>query len=586
MNARGNTWLAVGVFVVFGAGAGEGAVISSFQEGVSPDPSYVADSTTIRGDMATTPQDNDPDFENIVGRIGSSFMRGIWEFDLSALQSQGGYVHNVNLKMTTRSNGQGADPLTLDLYQYLFPLNESAATWNNPDGNGADPTPGGTLGGLVSSVALNPTGGSYAIPFASTPAFRAAVDNALASSDNTLRLIAARDVESGTGNHFVRFYDEVQAPASQRPELAVTTSMDPVPETVIVLDDGSPSAVNPQVALSGTWNYRPETGDGNKPNSYNGTGSRFAFAATPDETATYTPDLPEGGNYQVALWWPTFDWAENTKVIVNHTGGATELTVDQRVRSGQWNALGSFDFDAGTIGSVVISSEGTTAGESDVGPVADAIRFVLAPVLPLTAAAAYASSSHPINDRRPASNAIDGSGMRDLDLNPIPETHESNQFGDYVSWMSNSLTVDTNPWFAVDLGKNFGFLDEMRVFNFNADGSATNRGVGQADIYYSTLDDVGIASPNFNDAGVWTLLADDVVFTAATGTDDYSTPDVIDLGEISARWIALDIDGSLGGDFVGLSEIQVFQGVPEPSAALLACLGMIGLGLARPRRRP
>ncbi len=572
-----------------------GAAILSFQEGVSPTPDYVAGSTTIRSDSPNTPQDNDPDHENILGRVGSNFMRGLWEFDVSALGAQGGYVQTVDLNMTTRGV-ETFGPITVNLFQYDFPFAESSATWNDPDGDGSsatgDTTPGGSLGRYLTSVRLSPTPADVGVTLPSTPAFRQAVNEALSSPDQTLRLIARRDVESGSGNHFVRLYDETRTPSADRPELVVTTGESPMP-TVLILDDGSEDVVNPNVTLSDsdTWEYRPESGGEFKPNSYNGTGSRFADA-DPASTATYTPDLPSAGEYQVALWWPTFDWAEDTKVLINHAGGTTEFEVNQSVNSGQWNALGVFDFEAGTLGSVVISSEDTTAGTSGVGPVADAVRFVLDPQFPLVPAGAFASTSHPINDNRPPTNVTDGSGMRDLDDDPVFDAHEANEYGDSISWMSDSLSVDTDPWFAIDLGENVPFLDKMEVFNFNAEDGRTDRGVGQADIYISTLDDVGIdqevgSTPDFSNSAVWQLLAEDVTFNEATGLDDYATPDVIDLGQITARWIALDIDGSLGGAFVGLSEIQVFQRVPEPSSAVLAVIGLAGLGLVglRSRRR-
>jgi len=360
---------------------------------------------------------------------------------------------------------------------------------------------------------------------------------------------------------------------------------------VVIIDDGPSGSPNTTeitwtpTANAPDWNWRPESGTNNKPNSYNGTGSRFAFANDPDpiETATYTPDLPVAGLYRVDMWWPTFGWSNNVPVTVTHQAGTTALTVDQSTGSGQWNPLGTFDFDAGTSGSLMISSEGANQGASGVGPVADAVRFVSqGPDDPILATA-YASSSHPINPDRPAANVVNSSGMTDEDGDGILETHEANAWGDGINWMTNSLSVDTDPWFAADFGEVLP-LDMMKVWNFNAESGRTDRGVGTADLYVSTLDNVGIAAPDFSDTGVWTLLRPGQVFSEAPGTDDYDTPDEIGLG-VAARWLALDIQSTQGStSFVGLSEIQVFRRaavavIPEPASLAVWSL-LAGLGIA------
>ena len=212
-----------------------------FQEGVSPTSAYLADSTHIRSDRATSPQDDDPGDENIIGRVGSSAMRGMFEFDLSEIEAQGRTPTGVQLVMTTlgTDDGQGPDPLTVDLYQYGFDFVEGSATWNDPDGDGnpatGDTTPGGTFGSALTAASFNPVPRDQVITFGDTAAFLDAVNAALASPDNTLRLIARASSESGSGNHFVRFLDETIAAPQGRPELIVTlapVSVIPEPATM------------------------------------------------------------------------------------------------------------------------------------------------------------------------------------------------------------------------------------------------------------------------------------------------------------------------------------------------------------------
>ncbi len=346
-------------------------------------------------------------------------------------------------------------------------------------------------------------------------------------------------------------------------------------DRTIILDDGL--AGSPDIPLVGDWHWRPESGTSAKPNSYLGTGSRFAFVGD-GKTATYAPNFTYDGLWEAALWWPTFNWTDNALVQVTHTEGTHDQRVNQRVNSGQWNPLGIYPFAEGPAGgSVVISSDGANEGTSDVGPVADAVRFQYLGEL-LTPAAADASSTHPQNPNRPADNVTNGSGMSDANGDGIPETHAANAWGDDISWMANE--GDPADWFAVDLGAPYQ-LFRADVFNFNAEGGRTDRGVRLADVYVSTADAPTLG--DFSDPGEWRLVAEDRSFDQASGTNSYNTPNLIDLDGRWARWFALDIQENHGGTFVGLSEIQFF-GVPEPGSMLLGAFGLLCLLLMRRRR--
>ncbi|GAB3858272.1 hypothetical protein GCM10027610_095910 [Dactylosporangium cerinum] len=60
-------------------------------------------------------------------------------------------------------------------------------------------------------------------------------------------------------------------------------------------------------------------------------------------------------------------------VDVVHAGGLSTFGVDQRTSGGQWVALGTFQFTAGSAGSVLIRTE-----QTDGYVIADAARFVRA----------------------------------------------------------------------------------------------------------------------------------------------------------------------------------------------------------------
>jgi hypothetical protein len=78
------------------------------------------------------------------------------------------------------------------------------------------------------------------------------------------------------------------------------------------------------------------------------------------DTFTFKPNVTGAGNYDVQIWYTSAsNRATNVPVTVNYAGGSQTFTVDQTSGGGKWETLGSFSFNAGTSGSVVISNTGT-----------------------------------------------------------------------------------------------------------------------------------------------------------------------------------------------------------------------------------
>jgi hypothetical protein len=101
---------------------------------------------------------------------------------------------------------------------------------------------------------------------------------------------------------------------------------------------------------------------------------RFAsISATETATATYTPDIPQEGFYPVYTWVADSSNRTNQLYTINDSdGGVTEIRVDHRMVGKGWVYLGTYHFEEGTGGSVVISNQATDGGSVVV---ADAIRF-------------------------------------------------------------------------------------------------------------------------------------------------------------------------------------------------------------------
>lgn len=94
--------------------------------------------------------------------------------------------------------------------------------------------------------------------------------------------------------------------------------------------------------------------------------------STVPKSVTFTPTLPAAGSYNVyARWTSGSNRATNTPVTVTSNAGTTPLVLNQQINGGGWYLLGTYDFAAGSSGSVLISN---TAANGYV--IADAVAFI------------------------------------------------------------------------------------------------------------------------------------------------------------------------------------------------------------------
>ena len=136
---------------------------------------------------------------------------------------------------------------------------------------------------------------------------------------------------------------------------------EPPREVEVIIDNDDPT----RVQINGTWyigGLQPWIGDDYLHNNRSGQGSK---------SVRFTPNLPEDGTYHVYLYWSSNNnRANNVPIDIQHKDGTATVTMDQRQGDGEWNYVGTWDFDEGTDGNVLIRTDGTT------GYVAvDAIRF-------------------------------------------------------------------------------------------------------------------------------------------------------------------------------------------------------------------
>jgi hypothetical protein len=123
------------------------------------------------------------------------------------------------------------------------------------------------------------------------------------------------------------------------------------------------------VTITGTWTASTSVagfvGSNYIHDEENGKGSK---------SVRFTPNLSAAGNYDVYLRWTSqANRSNNVPVDVTHAGGApTTVTVNQQNNGSTWFKIGTWAFNAGTGGNVLIRTTGTTGFV-----IADAVRFVL-----------------------------------------------------------------------------------------------------------------------------------------------------------------------------------------------------------------
>ena len=94
--------------------------------------------------------------------------------------------------------------------------------------------------------------------------------------------------------------------------------------------------------------------------------------------ARWIPEIPERGEYSVYVSYKTLPHSTPcAHYTVRHLGGETEFTVNQRMGGGTWIYLGTFEFDKGSEGCVILDNS-VAKGYNVPGNAvitADAVRF-------------------------------------------------------------------------------------------------------------------------------------------------------------------------------------------------------------------
>lgn len=101
-------------------------------------------------------------------------------------------------------------------------------------------------------------------------------------------------------------------------------------------------------------------------------------AGAPTATATWTANIPASGYYNVyASWSPFSGRALDAQYLVHHSGGISEVRMNQRIDGFTWVLLGNWYFEAGAPENErkVVLTNHSTAGGGAVNVSADAVRW-------------------------------------------------------------------------------------------------------------------------------------------------------------------------------------------------------------------
>jgi hypothetical protein len=137
----------------------------------------------------------------------------------------------------------------------------------------------------------------------------------------------------------------------------------------IVVDNADPAGVS----VTGSWTPSTST------STTGWWGANYLHDESTDKgnkSVRFTPNLPAAGDYDVYLRWTAHtNRSTNVPVDVISTTGTATFVVNQQQNGGTWYLLGRERFDAGTSGSVLVRTTGTTAGTYVI---ADAAMWVAA----------------------------------------------------------------------------------------------------------------------------------------------------------------------------------------------------------------
>lgn len=103
-------------------------------------------------------------------------------------------------------------------------------------------------------------------------------------------------------------------------------------------------------------------------------GNAALLKSTTSGTARFTPNLPMAGNYRVYVGFPVFsNPCDQVKVTVTAASNSQPFILNQQVEQNRWHYIGTYPFNAGTGGSVMLDN--SLCSNTTHVIAADAVKF-------------------------------------------------------------------------------------------------------------------------------------------------------------------------------------------------------------------
>jgi hypothetical protein len=148
---------------------------------------------------------------------------------------------------------------------------------------------------------------------------------------------------------------------------AIKVEYVPVPDSHVIgamVDDSSPSDYIAATPSLSDWPTSTSVAGGHA-------GGYRSHAPNTGATFTFKPDIPQTGNYKVYVWYTAgSDRATNAPFTINYSGGSATQYVNQQINGGKWVYLGTYPFNQGMSGSIVLSDN------ANGNVIADAVKLV------------------------------------------------------------------------------------------------------------------------------------------------------------------------------------------------------------------
>jgi hypothetical protein len=157
-------------------------------------------------------------------------------------------------------------------------------------------------------------------------------------------------------------------------------------------------------------------------------GSSYVYSAAAG--AHYNFNATPNGRYEVYAWWTAAaSRSQAVRMEIQHAAGTATVTVNQRLNGGQWNLLGTFDFDGSLVRVRVLSD-----GVNGLWTVADAAAWSPASGAPPPPPPPPATGEIVIDDST-AGTAKNGNWTKSGAPNPFgTQSLYANRAGAWYSW--------------------------------------------------------------------------------------------------------------------------------------------------------